>query len=106
MNFDFSVGSLSVMALMSIAAGFGIAPLLISAASIAQQRAGAGRTTEAIASMYSGIGVGFATAAATTGWLIDNHGTSWAFSVGTAAALAITAGTLLGRSALSRPIQP
>ncbi len=100
------VGSLSVMALMSIAAGFGIAPLLISAASIAQQRAGAGRTTEAIASMYSGIGVGFATAAATTGWLIDNHGTSWAFSVGTAAALAITMGTLLGRSALSRPIQP
>jgi MFS family permease len=98
------VDSLAIMALMSIAAGFGIAPLLISAASIAQQRAGSGRTTEAIASMYSGIGVGFATAAATSGWLIDNHGTSWAFTVGTGAAFAILLGALIGRRALLRPI--
>jgi MFS family permease len=100
------VNSLTVMALMSIAAGFGIAPLLISAASIAQQRAGSGRTTEAIASMYSGIGVGFASAAATSGYLIDNFGTSWAFAVGTVAALAISGGALLGRRSLLRPIQP
>jgi MFS family permease len=91
---------------MSVMAGFGIAPLLISAASIAQQRAGDGRTTEAIASMYSGIGVGFAFAASSAGWLIDNHGTSWAFTVGTGAAFAITLGTVLAQGRLSRPIQP
>lgn len=100
------VDSLALLAIMAVVAGFGIAPLLISAASIAQQRAGDGRTTEAIASMYSGIGVGFAVAASSAGWLIDNHGTSWAFAVGTAAAVAITLGTLVGRRALSRPIQP
>lgn len=100
------VDSLAVLAVMSVMAGFGIAPLLISAASIAQQRAGDGRTTEAIASMYSGIGVGFAFAASSAGWLIDNHGTSWAFTVGTGAAFAITLGTLLAQGRLSRPIQP
>ncbi|MFZ9750904.1 MAG: MFS transporter [Candidatus Nanopelagicales bacterium] len=100
------VDSLAVLAVMSVMAGFGIAPLLISAASIAQQRAGDGRTTEAIASMYSGIGVGFAFAASSAGWLIDNHGTSWAFTVGTGAAFAITLGTVLAQGRLSRPIQP
>lgn len=100
------VDSLALLAVMAVVAGFGIAPLLISAASIAQQRAGDGRTTEAIASMYSGIGVGFAVAASSSGWLIDNHGTSWAFALGTAAAVAITLGTLVGRRALSGPVQP
>lgn len=98
------INGLGLMAVLSILAGFGIAPLLIAAASIAQQRAGDGRTTEAIASMYSGIAVGFAFAAASSGWLIDNHGTNWAFSVGTGAALAITLGTLAARNSLLKPL--
>jgi MFS family permease len=98
------VNSLTLMALLSVLAGFGIAPLLIAAASIAQQRAGDGRTTEAIASMYSGIAVGFAFAAASSGWLVDNHGTNWSFAVGTGASLAITVGILLARSSLLKPI--
>jgi MFS family permease len=98
------INGLGLMAVLSILAGFGIAPLLIAAASIAQQRAGDGRTTEAIASMYSGIAVGFAFAAASSGWLIDNHGTNWAFSVGTGAALAITLGTLAAQNSLLKPL--
>lgn len=98
------VNSLTLMAFLSILAGFGIAPLLIAAASIAQQRAGDGRTTEAIASMYSGIAVGFAFAASSSGWLVDNHGTNWSFAVGTGAAFAITIGILLARNSLLKPI--
>jgi MFS family permease len=98
------VNSLTLMALLSVLAGFGIAPLLIAAASIAQQRAGDGRTTEAIASMYSGIAVGFAFAAAASGWLVDNRGTNWSFAVGTAAAFAITIGILFARNGLLKPI--
>jgi MFS family permease len=98
------VNSLTLMAFLSILAGFGIAPLLIAAASIAQQRAGDGRTTEAIASMYSGIAVGFAFAAASSGWLVDNHGTNWSFAVGTGAAFAILIGILLARNSLLKPI--
>jgi MFS family permease len=96
--------SLVFLGVLAVVAGFGIAPLLISAASIAQQRAGSGRTTEAIASMYSGIAVGFAAAAATAGWLIDTHGTGWAFSVGTAAAIALTLASVVARPFLLRPV--
>jgi len=100
------VDSLFWLGVVAVIAGFGIAPLLISAASIAQQRAGAGRTTEAIASMYSGIAVGFAFAAASAGWLIDNHGTSWAFSIGLGAAMAMMLAALAARPYLSKPPAP
>ena len=70
------------LAIFSIAAGFGIAPLLIVALALTQQRSQVGRTTEAIATMYSGIALGFAAATAGAGWLIDNYGTHFAFAIG------------------------
>jgi MFS family permease len=98
------VDSILALALLSIAAGIGISPLLIASAAITQRRSPIGRTTEAIASMYAGIGLGFAFAAATSGWLIDNRGTSYSFALGTFATLFTLAITLIGRNKFSTEI--
>jgi predicted MFS family arabinose efflux permease len=54
--------------------------------------------------MYAGIGIGFALAAATAGWLIDNRGTNYAFALGAIATLVTFSVTLIGRNKLSSEI--
>jgi MFS family permease len=98
------VNSIPVLAVLVIAAGIGISPLLIASAGITQDRSPVGRTTEAIASMYAGIGLGFAFAAAMAGWLIDNRGTSYAFALGALATLVTFAVTVIGRNKFSTKI--
>ena len=98
------VDSILMLALLSIAAGIGISPLLIASAAITQRRSPLGRTTEAIASMYAGISLGFAFAAAMAGWLIDNLGTSYSFALGAFATLFTLAITLIGRNKFSSEI--
>ena len=98
------VESILMLALLSIAAGIGISPLLIASAAITQRRSPLGRTTEAIASMYAGISLGFAFAAAMSGWLIDNRGTSYSFALGAFATLFTLAITLIGRNKFSSEI--
>jgi MFS family permease len=98
------VDSIPMLALLSIAAGIGVSPLLIASAAITQRRSPVGRTTEAIASMYAGIGLGFAFAAAMSGWLIDNRGTSYSFALGAFATLFTLAITLIGRNKFSSEI--
>ena len=98
------VDSILMLALLSIAAGIGISPLLIASAAITQRRSPVGRTTEAIASMYAGIGLGFAFAAAMAGWLIDNRGTNYSFALGAFATLFTLAITLIGRNKFSTEI--
>ena len=98
------VDSILMLALLSIAAGIGISPLLIASAAITQRRSPLGRTTEAIASMYAGISLGFAFAAAMAGWLIDNRGTSYSFALGAFATLFTLAITLIGRNKFSSEI--
>ena len=98
------VDSIPMLALLSIAAGIGISPLLIASAAITQRRSPVGRTTEAIASMYAGIGLGFAFAAAMSGWLIDNRGTSYSFALGAFATLFTLAITVIGRNKFSTEI--
>jgi MFS family permease len=98
------VNSIFMLALLTIAAGIGVSPLLIASAAITQRRSPVGRTTEAIASMYAGIGLGFAFALAMAGWLIDNRGTSYAFSLGALAALVTFAITIIGRNKFSTEI--
>jgi MFS family permease len=98
------VDSILMLALLSIAAGIGISPLLIASAAITQRRSPVGRTTEAIASMYAGIGLGFAFAAAMAGWLIDNRGTNYSFALGALATLFTLAITLIGRNKFSTEI--
>jgi MFS family permease len=98
------VDSILMLALLSIAAGIGISPLLIASAAITQRRSPVGRTTEAIASMYAGIGLGFAFAAAMAGWLIDNRGTNYSFALGALATLFTFAITVIGRNKFSTEI--
>jgi len=98
------IDSISMLALLSIAAGIGISPLLIASAAITQRRSPVGRTTEAIASMYAGIGLGFAFAAAMAGWLIDNRGTNYSFALGALATLFTFAITVIGRNKFSTEI--
>jgi MFS family permease len=98
------VNSIPVLAVLVIAAGIGISPLLIASAGITQDRSPVGRTTEAIASMYAGIGLGFAFAAAMAGWLIDNRGTNYAFALGALATLVTFAVTVIGRNKFSAEI--
>ena len=98
------INSISMLAILAIAAGIGISPLLIASAAITQRRSPVGRTTEAIASMYAGIGLGFAFAAAMAGWLIDNRGTSYSFALGALATLFTLAITLIGRNKFSTEI--
>lgn len=98
------VESILMLALLSIAAGIGISPLLIASAAITQRRSPLGRTTEAIASMYAGISLGFAFAAAMAGWLIDNRGTSYSFALGAFATLFTLVITLIGRNKFSSEI--
>ena len=98
------VDSIFMLALLTIAAGIGVSPLLIASAAITQRRSPIGRTTEAIASMYAGIGLGAAYALAMAGWLIDNRGTSYAFALGALAALVTFAITIIGRNKFSTEI--
>jgi MFS family permease len=98
------VDTIFALALLSIAAGIGISPLLIASAAITQRRSPVGRTTEAIASMYAGIGLGFAFAAAMAGWLIDNRGTSYSFALGAFATVFTFAITVIGRNKFSTEI--
>jgi MFS family permease len=98
------VNSILMLSLLAVAAGIGISPLLIASAAITQQRSPVGRTTEAIASMYAGIGLGFAFAAAMAGWLIDNRGTAYAFALGAIATLITFAITIIGRNKFSTEI--
>ena len=98
------VDSIAMLSLLAVAAGIGISPLLIASAAITQQRSPVGRTTEAIASMYAGIGLGFAFAAAMAGWLIDNRGTAYAFALGAIATLITFAITIIGRNKFSTEI--
>ena len=98
------VDSIFMLALLTIAAGIGVSPLLIASAAITQRRSPIGRTTEAIASMYAGIGLGAAFALAMAGWLIDNRGTSYAFALGALAALVTFAITIIGRNKFSTEI--
>jgi MFS family permease len=98
------VDRISMLALLAIAAGVGISPLLIASAGITQRRSPVGRTTEAIASMYAGISLGFAFAAAMAGWLIDHRGTSYSFALGALATLFTFAITVIGRNKFSTEI--
>jgi MFS family permease len=98
------VNSILMLSLLAVAAGIGISPLLIASASITQRRSPIGRTTEAIASMYAGISLGFAFAAAMAGWLIDNRGTAYAFGLGAIATLFTFAITIIGRKKFSTEI--
>lgn len=67
--------------------GFAIAPTLIAATSLVEQSVPAGRLTEGMAVLHSGIVAGVAPGAAIAGLVIDRSGASSAYVVSLAAGL-------------------
>ncbi|MFC4784748.1 MFS transporter [Nocardioides sp. MAHUQ-72] len=94
------VGSIPVMAAVLLVGGFAIAPTLIATLSLTEQTVPAGRRTEGMAIMQTGLVAGVAPGASLAGVVIDAHGSSPAYLVCFAAgALAALAAQALPRDA-------
>ena len=89
------VGSVPVMGLVLLVGGFAIAPTLIATLSLTEGTVPAGRLTEGMAIMQTGLVAGVAPGATLAGIVIDAHGASAAYLVcaaaGAVAALAAQA---------------
>lgn len=92
------VEHLGLMALALLVGGVAIAPTLIACTSLVEQTVPAGRLTEGMALLQTGIVAGVAPGAALAGLVVDRAGSSAAYLVPLAAgALAATAGLTLPR---------
>lgn len=92
------VGSMLLLGVVLFVAGFGVSPTLIASVAWIEETVPAGRLTEGIAIMTTGMYVGLAPGAAVVGAVIDRHGASASFWVPVAAAglgAAVAMGTLL-----------
>lgn len=98
------VGSVPVMAVVLLVGGFAIAPTLIASLSLTEQTVPAGRLTEGMAIMQTGLVAGVAPGASAAGLVVDAHGASAAYLVCAAAgAVAALAAQLLPRERPERP---
>jgi MFS family permease len=90
------VDSLALMAATLFVAGFAIAPTMIATMSLTEETVPAGRLTEGMAIMQTGLVAGVAPGATLSGLVVDHQGASAAYLVSFAAGLvaAITALTL------------
>lgn len=79
------VGSLPLMGLVLLVGGFAIAPTLIAALSLTEGTVPAGRLTEGMAIMQTGLVAGVAPGATIAGVVVDAHGASAAYLVCAAA---------------------
>ncbi len=94
------VGSVPVMGLVLLVAGFAIAPTLIAALSLTETTVPAGRLTEGMAIMQTGLVAGVAPGATVAGVIIDAHGASVAYLV------CVTAGVIAAIAAQALPRTP
>lgn len=91
------VTSVPVMAVVMLVGGLAIAPTLIATLTAVEQAVPAGRLTEGMAILHTGLVAGVAPGAAAAGFVVDLHGASPGFWV------AVAAGALgLGAAALAR----
>ncbi|MBB3044830.1 MFS transporter [Nocardioides soli] len=90
------VGSLPVMGAVLFVAGFAIAPTMIATMSLTESVVPAGRLTEGMAIMQTGLVAGVAPGATLSGLVVDHQGASAAYLVSVVAGLvaAIAAQTL------------
>jgi predicted MFS family arabinose efflux permease len=99
------VGSMVGMGVALFVAGFAIAPTLIASMATIEQGVPAGRLTEGIAIIHTGLAAGLAPGAFLAGVVIDAHGASASYLValggGVVAALA-SLGLRDGRPSLAR----
>jgi MFS family permease len=99
------IDSVWLMGLVLLAAGVAIAPTLIASISLTEQDVPAGRLTEGMAIMHTGVVAGVAPGATLAGIVIDRAGASPAYAVAAAAGAvaALAALTLPRRGAAARP---
>lgn len=91
------IDSFAMMGAMLLVAGFAIAPTLIATMSLTERVAPAGRLTEAMAIIHTGLVAGVAPGAAAAGLVVDSSGASAAYRV------ALVAATVAALAALSIP---
>jgi predicted MFS family arabinose efflux permease len=91
------IGQVWVMALALFVAGFAIAPTLIATTSLTEQVVPAGRLTEGMMVIHTGIVAGVAPGATLAGVVVDAHGGSPAYLV------AVAAGAVAALAALAIP---
>ncbi len=92
------VENLFVMAAMLFVAGFAISPTLIASVALVEETVPAGRLTEGISIMTTGLAAGVAPGAAVAGVVIDGYGASasyWVAAVAGFAGVALAFGTTL-----------
>lgn len=100
------VGSLPLMGLVLFVAGFAIAPTMIATMSLTEAVVPAGRLTEGMAIMQTGLVAGVAPGATLSGLVVDHHGASAAYLVSvTAGVVATVAAQALPRGG-RRPVTP
>ncbi|WP_459971419.1 MFS transporter [Nocardioides pyridinolyticus] len=93
------VGSLPLMGLTLLVAGFAIAPTMIAAMSLTEAVVSSGRLTEGMAIMQTGLVAGVAPGATLSGLVVDHQGASSAYLV------SLAAGTVAALAALAIPRQ-
>jgi MFS family permease len=94
------VDSIPVMGLVLLVAGFAIAPTLIATLSLTENTVPAGRLTEGMAIMQTGLVAGVAPGATLGGVVIDAHGASAAYLV------CVAAGVVAALAAQTLPRSP
>ena len=93
------VGSVPLMALALLVGGFAIAPTLIATMTMTEQAVPAGRLTEGMAVLHTGIVAGVAPGATVAGFVVDGRGASAAYLVAVAAGLLAVLGAQATRGA-------
>lgn len=93
------VGSLPLMGATLFVAGFAIAPTMIAAMSLTEEVVPAGRLTEGMAIMQTGLVAGVAPGATLSGLVVDHAGASQAYLV------SLAAGVVAALAALAIPRQ-
>jgi MFS family permease len=88
------VGSLPLMGLTLFVAGFAIAPTMIATMSLTEESVPAGRLTEGMAIMQTGLVAGVAPGATLSGLVVDHRGASAAYLVSVGAGLVAAAAAL------------
>ncbi|GAB2447115.1 MFS transporter [Nocardioides hungaricus] len=93
------VGSLPLMGLTLLVAGFAIAPTMIASMSLTEAVVPSGRLTEGMAIMQTGLVAGVAPGATLSGLVVDHQGASAAYLV------SLVAGVVAALAALAIPRQ-
>ncbi len=99
------LGTLGWLGALTVVAGLTTAPALIVMFSLTARLAPSALLTEALAWVNSGLALGFSAGNVLAGVIVDAHGTSAAFTVPVAMALAATAAYALGRRPLGRALE-